>query len=239
MEEPLSTVTAARRGHALVAPTLIQTGYGERKGQSARALNLQEPLGTVVAGGSKHALVSAFLVKHFGDNGQRPGSGMEEPVGTITAKDHHALAAVTLATFRGTADNQPGSRSVLEPLGTISAGGVHVAEVRAFLTTYYGEGSTGQRVDAPMRTITALARMGLVLVEGVEHQIVDIGMRMLEPEELLRAQFGRFAASYDLSAATSKAAKVRLIGNSVCPEVAEALVLANMGGEAARRGRAA
>jgi DNA (cytosine-5)-methyltransferase 1 len=52
-------------------------------------------------------------------------------------------------------------------------------------------------------------------------------MRMLEPEELLRAQFGRFAEGYDLSAATSKAAKVRLIGNSVCPEVAEALVRAN------------
>jgi DNA (cytosine-5)-methyltransferase 1 len=52
-------------------------------------------------------------------------------------------------------------------------------------------------------------------------------MRMLEPHELLRAQFGRFAG-YDLSEATTKAAKVRLIGNSVCPEMAEALVAANV-----------
>ncbi len=49
-----------------------------------------------------------------------------------------------------------------------------------------------------------------------------------EPHELLCAQFGRFAEGYDLSAATTKAAKVRLIGNSVCPEVAEAVVAANV-----------
>ena len=65
-------------------------------------------------------------------------------------------------------------------------------------------------------------------VSGVDYQIIDIGMRMLEPHELLRAQFGRFAANYDLSAAVTKAAKVRLIGNSVCPEVAEAVVAANL-----------
>jgi DNA (cytosine-5)-methyltransferase 1 len=52
-------------------------------------------------------------------------------------------------------------------------------------------------------------------------------LRPAAPEELLRAQFGRFAAGYDLSAATTKAAKVRLIGNSVAPEVAEAVVQAN------------
>jgi len=72
-----------------------------------------------------------------------------------------------------------------------------------------------------------------VTVQGVDYQIVDIGFRMLEPHELLRAQFGKFAAGYDLSAAKSKAAKVRLIGNSVCPEVAEALVRANVRGDRA------
>jgi DNA (cytosine-5)-methyltransferase 1 len=79
-----------------------------------------------------------------------------------------------------------------------------------------------------MRTITTKHRLGLVTIAGAEYQVVDIGMRMLEPHELLRAQFGRFAAAYDLSAATTKAAKVRLIGNSVAPEVAEAVVRANV-----------
>lgn len=103
---------------------------------------------------------------------------------------------------------------------------MHVAEVRAFLTAYYGTG--GQELLEPLRTATARHRLGLVTVEGNEYQIVDIGMRMLEPHELLRAQFGTYAETYDLSAARTKSAKVRLIGNSVCPEVAEALVRANL-----------
>jgi DNA (cytosine-5)-methyltransferase 1 len=62
----------------------------------------------------------------------------------------------------------------------------------------------------------------------VYHAIEDIGMRMLEPHELLAAQFGTFAKTYDLSLAKTKKDKVRLIGNSVCPELAQALVAANV-----------
>lgn len=233
VDAPLSTVTASRRGHALVAASMIQTGYGERKGQRARALDIEQPLGTIIADGQKHAKVAAFLVKHFGDNGQRPGSTMDEPVGTVTAVDHHSLAAVALATFRGTS-GQKAARSVEEPLPTITAGGLHVAEVRAFLACYYGK-DPGQRVDDPMRTITSKHRLGLVTVEGVDFQIVDIGMRMLEDHELLRAQFGRFAKGYDLSAARTKAGRVKLIGNSVPPELVELLVLANAPPETGRR----
>jgi len=232
--DPLSTVTAERRGHAVVAPTLIQTGYGERAGQAARVPGLDKPLGTVVGCGQKHALVAAFLAKHFGDPNRASGGGivigdqLDRPIGTVTARDHHSLAAVALAKFRGTSDQHPGCAPVDEPLPTISAGGIHVAEVRAFLTAYYGNGSPGQPLDEPTRTITSKHRLGLVTVAGVDYQIVDISMRMLEPHELLRAQFGRFAKDYDLSSATTKAARVRLIGNSVCPELAEAIVAANI-----------
>jgi DNA (cytosine-5)-methyltransferase 1 len=50
----------------------------------------------------------------------------------------------------------------------------------------------------------------------------------MKPHELLAAQFGRFAAGYDLSAARTKTGMVRLIGNSVAPEVAEAVIGANV-----------
>lgn len=99
--------------------------------------------------------------------------------------------------------------------------------VRAFLAAYYGSGDVGQALDESMRTIVTKDRFGLVTVEGVEHVITDIGLRMIDPHELLRAQFGRFAAGYDISAAKTKAAKVKLIGNSVCPEMAEAVLRAN------------
>ena len=116
--------------------------------------------------------------------------------------------------------------SVEEPLPTISAGGIHVAEVRCFLTAYYGSEFAGQSLNSPLRTVTSKHRLGLVTVSGIDYQIIDIGMRMLEPHELLRAQFGDFALKYDMSAAKTKADKIRLIGNSVCPDVAKALVSA-------------
>lgn len=227
IDAPVTTITATARGHALVAPTMIQVGYGEREGQAARVLDLHEPLGTVVSGGRKHALVAAFLNKHYKGVTGVPLDG--RPLDTITTADHHSLAAVCLATFRGTDPGQPSARSIQEPLPTISAGGIHAAEVRAFLTAYYGEPSdAGQSVESPIRTIPTKDRFALVTVEGTQYEIIDIGMRMLEPNELLRAQFGSFAATYDLSQAKTKKDKVRLIGNSVCPEVARALVAANL-----------
>lgn len=226
---PLSTVIASNPRHALVAPTLIQTGYGERQGQRPRSLDLHEPLGTVVAGGSKHALVAAFLAKHFGGV---VGSSMRQRVSTVTTRDHHALVSSTLVKLRG----ECAGADLRSPAPTITAGGTHLAEVRAFLAAYYGSGDVGQDLREPMRTVDTKDRFGLVVVGGVEHVITDIGMRMLEPHELLRAQFGRFAEGYDLSAARTKTAQVRLIGNSVCPEVAEALVLSNSPwGASARR----
>lgn len=188
-------------GDRQAAPILIQTGYGERPGQAPRALNLHAPMGTIVAEGVKQALVVAWLAKHYGGH-TTPGSSLRAPMDTITAQDHHALV---------TAQISAGERS---------------KEVRAFLTTYYGQG-VGQDLREPLRTIVARDRFGLVTVQGAP-PFSDIGMRMLEPHELLAAQFGRFAAGYRLSAAKTKAARVRLIGNSVCPEAAEALVAANV-----------
>lgn len=244
VDKPLGTVTSQHNRFGLIAPTLQQSGYGERPGQRARVPGLHQPIGTLV-NGQKHALVAAFLAKHFGDPQRSDGGGgvvvgseLAEPMGTVTARDHHSLAAVSLTQFRGTSDAHPGCADPQAPMPTISAGGdkggVHVAEVRAFLTAYYGsDGTSGQLLTEPLRTITAKHRLGLVTVAGVDYQIIDIGFRMLEPHELLRAQFGRFAAKYDLSRAKTKKAQIKLIGNSVCPEVAEALIRANFGREIA------
>lgn len=192
----------------LAAPALIQTSYGEREGQRPRVLDLHQPLGTIVAGGIKHSLVAAFLVKHFKGVVGVPFDG--RPLDTVTTWDHHSLAVAQL-----------------------SPGVSHAAEVRAFLTAYYGSiDDHGQALTDPTRTIPTKDRFALVTVQGVEYAIEDIGMRMLSPEELLRAQFGSFAATYDLTRATTKEDKVRLIGNSVCPEVARALVAANLRGAA-------
>lgn len=240
LDEPMRTITGANRGEqALVAPSLIQAGYGERDGQAPRVLDIQAPLGTVTAGGRKHALVAAFLAKNFGGPAalkkQSPGIPVTGPMGAITAKEHHALIASSLVKFKGTClDGQP----VTEPLGTVQAQGQHYAEVRAFLLKYYGT-DQDPRLRDPLGTVTTKDRFAVVLVHGVEYVIVDIGMRMLVPRELFRAQ--GFPDTYvidpvvDASGARlSKTDQVDKCGNSVCPPIAAALVRANLAERAAR-----
>ncbi len=227
---PLHTVTTQGNKFGVVAATLIQTSYGERAGQAPRVPGLDKPLGTVVAQGVKHAAVTAFLAKHYGGH-ESPGSSLSMSIGTITTQDHHHLVTSNLMKLRGTSrDGQP----VDEPLHTISAGGTHHAEVRAFLIKYYGEGGQWQDAREPMHTIPTRDRIGLVTIHGEDYAIVDIGMRMLTPRELARAQ--GFPDSYVLDPVVngkplSKSAQVRMIGNSVCPDVATALIRANFSHE--------
>ncbi len=157
IDAPMPTTTT-KADAVLVAPTLVQTGYGEREGQAPRSLDIEAPLGTVVAGGQKHALCAAFLAKHYGDTGQRPGSKMDEPVYTITACDHHALVAAHITKFR---DQQHGSAADA-PLHTVTAGGAAarpgtgnaMGVVTSHLTKLRGT-STAQASDEPLHTISA------------------------------------------------------------------------------------
>lgn len=240
IDAPLTTITATQRWHSLVVPILQHSGNGERKGQRARILDIRQPLGTVMGGGQKHALVMAWLTKYFGDPRRSDGGGgvvvgddLRRPIGTVTARDHHGLSAAYLVKYRGTSKSHPGASPIDEPMPTISAGGgkggIHVGEVRAFLMAYYGtDGTGGQSLDEPMRTIRSKHCLGLVTVAGDLYQIVDICFRMLQPHELLRAQFGKYAADYDLSDARTKADEIKLIGNSVPPELGEAVLRENM-----------
>lgn len=165
-----------------MAPTLIQTGYGERPGQAPRSLDLGAPLGTVVAGGAKHALVCAFLAKHYGGH-EGTGSSLTKPFDTVTCIDHHALVEVEISKTR---------REL----------------VRSFLSAH-----------------------GLTPITIAGWGITDIGMRMLAPRELFRAQ--GFPDSYVIDPPyrgkpLTKTAQTRMCGNSVSPFMSRALVAANL-----------
>ena len=231
LRDPMRTVTSAHRGEfGIVSPTLIQTSYGERPGQAPRVPGLHKPLGTVVAGGNKWGLVSAFLAKHYGERatgGWNGGAELARPFGTVTSRDHHSLVTSHIMKYR----NHSGGRPMLEPLDTVLAGGWHFAEVRAFLTKYYGTRSCGQSLDTPAHTVTSRDRFGLITVAGADFTIGDIGMRMLQPRELYRAQ--GFPDSYRIDFSLdakplSKTAQIRMCGNSVPPQMAEALARANI-----------
>jgi DNA (cytosine-5)-methyltransferase 1 len=168
-----------------------------------------------------------LIQRSYGEReGQRPRYlDLHQPLGTVVAGGiKHALVTAFLTkNYKGVIGVPIDGR----PLDTITTVDHH-SVVMAFLTAYYSsDGDKGQSLFDPARTITTKDRLGLVTVQGTQYRIDDIGMRMLEPHELLRAQFGGFASRYNLSLAKTKTAKVRLIGNSVCPEVAEAVIASN------------
>jgi DNA (cytosine-5)-methyltransferase 1 len=194
-----------------------------------RVMSMEKPLNTICAEvkGGHFALVSAMLAKHYGGV---VGTGVKVPFGTVTTTDHHAVVTSNLVKLRGTSS----TADIREPLHTISAGGTHHAEVRAFLIKYYSEGGQDQPATDPMHTIPTKDRIGLVTIRGQDYQIVDIGMRMLTPRELARAQ--GFPDTYVLDPyyngkKLSKASQIRMIGNSVCPPLARALIEANFAHE--------
>lgn len=184
----------------------------------------QQPFGTVTTI-DHHGVVMAHLVRDFGAS---VGSDLNDPVGTVTAGGggHTALAAAYMIKMRG--DNV--GQDLTTPLATVSAGGQHHACVVAFLMKYYGEGGQLQTLDAPLHTISTKARLALVLVRNEWYRIVDIGMRMLTPPELALAQ--GLPEDYILKATyngkpLSSAAQIRMIGNSVPPELVAVHIKAN------------
>ncbi|SNU34242.1 DNA (Cytosine-5-)-methyltransferase [Klebsiella grimontii] len=228
-DEPSATITAGGGGKSqLVVPTLIQMGYGERPGQEPRVLQLGNPLGTVTAGGNKFATVSAFLAKHYGGNYQGAGVGLDEPAHSVTTVDHHALVASHLVKLRGTCrDGQPTN----EPMPTITAGGQHVGEIKTTLAVEDYDEERAQQVLAFLREYCGEDCTGLVEIDGVTYRIVDIGMRMLQPHELYRAQGFPEWYIIDRDYRGIKYAKDKQVarcGNAVPPPFAEALVMANL-----------
>ncbi|EKO3401954.1 DNA cytosine methyltransferase [Vibrio fluvialis] len=192
---------------------------------SQRNMPADEPLRTICAQvkGGHFALVTAFMAKHYSGV---TGSELNEPLHTVTTADHNALVTSHMIKMRG--DNL--GHGTDEPVHTISAGGFHIGEVRAFLLKYYGT-NYGHTLNQPVQTITTKHRFGLVTVRGEHYQVVDIGMRMLEPHELFAAQGfpTYYLISHDSSGKKlSKAKQVARCGNAVCPPVAQALVESNL-----------
>lgn len=154
------------------------------------------------------------------------GQGIEAPIMTVDSSNRYGLVTSFISKFYKSGTGQ----DMREPLHTITAGDGHFGEVRTFLTKYYGSG-TGQDIKEQLDTITAQDRFGLVTIYGIEYQIVDIGLRMLEPKELYGCQ--GFPEDYIIDRDCEgkvypRAEQVRRCGNAVCPPIPTALVRANL-----------
>ncbi len=245
--EPVPTITSgagaarpAGAAHALgVAAASLVTLRRNMVGADART-----PLTTVAAQAEHHALATAFLEQANGGFYQGAGNDARDPVSTITASgSQQRLVAAHLTAM---AQNVVGN-DLRAPLPTILAGATRFAEVECtlspeqeagalrvatFLVKYYGSGIAVDLHD-PVDTITTKDRLALVTVhiQGVPHVIVDIGLRMLKPHELYRAQ--GFPPGYIIDRTAngtplSTSAAVRMVGNSVSPPPLRALAEANL-----------
>ena len=253
VEQPVGTAMAGGIKHGVVearaqkvAAFMAQHQSDSREGAPRAGRPAEEPVSTLVHRGTQQQIVVAHLEQaNTGMVGHIP----EKPLSTIVGKGcTQRLVTSNLVKLRGTTGAHLDSSATATDgqVDTISAGGLHIAEVRAelvasFLVKYYGTGAIGSEIDGPVHSATSKGRFGLVTVtiDGEEYVIVDIGMRMLTPRELARAQ--GFPDSYILDPEmqrTSKRGKVtryrlpktsqvRMIGNSVNPQIAQALVAAN------------
>ncbi|QDY50451.1 DNA cytosine methyltransferase [Stenotrophomonas maltophilia] len=251
---PLPTVCAGVKGGHFSVVSPILAGVGGRAGQSEPRSG-GEPLYTMTTKADT-ALVAPHLVKFRGDS---VGTAATEPVPTITsgagaarpAGAAHALGVATAFLEQANGGFYQGAgNDARDPVSTITASGSQqrlvsadlaqlspeqeagALRVAAFLVKYYGSGIAVDLHD-PVDTVTTKDRLALVTVhiQGTPYVIVDIGLRMLKPHELYRAQ--GFPPGYIIDRTANgtpltTSAAVRMVGNSVSPPPLRALAEANL-----------
>ncbi|MCM1273213.1 MAG: DNA cytosine methyltransferase [Clostridium sp.] len=218
---PLTTIVG-KNEHCLVETRLAPFIMCNNTGNNGAGVNAALP---TITTGNRNFVVAPTLIQYH-TSGQPRGQVVDKPIMTIDGSNRYGLVMSFLSKFYKTGVGQ----DIREPLHTITTSAGHFGEVRAFLIKYYGEG-TGQDIRAPLDTVTTKDRFGLVTVNGVDYQIVDIGLRMLEPRELYGCQ--SFPDDYIIDRdytgkQYSRTEQVKKCGNSVPPKMAEVLVRVNL-----------
>lgn len=203
-------------------PFIIQCNHGGER----RPNDIREPMPTIT-GKHGYGIVASTLIQYHSESaGEVRGQKIQNPIMTVDSSNRYGLVASFLSKFYKSGIGQ----DEREPLHTITTSAGHFGEVRAFLIKYYGTG-TGQDMKKPLDTVTSRDRFGLVTIAGVDYQIVDIGLRMLEPRELYGCQGfpDDYIIDHDYKGKTyPRSEQVRRCGNAVCPPIPAAMVRANL-----------
>lgn len=229
VNEPIDTArTGGGGGQMFLGASLIQ--YHTEQSEHVRGQEITGPIMTIDAA-NRYGLTAASLVKYYGSD--QHGQNIQDPLHTVTAKDREGLATAHLVKMKGTNLGGPAT----EPVQTITAGGGHHGvvttqitraepgadlrhwpEIRELLNTYCGYDLGPEDVI-------------LFQIGGARYFMADIGLRMLTPRELYRAN--GFPDDYkierDYTGQTyGKSKQVARCGNAVPPPFATALVRANL-----------
>ena len=225
--EPTHT-QVSKAEECVVATSLIQ--YHTEQSERVRGQEITGLIMTIDAS-NRYGLAAASLVKYYGGDNQAQSAGA--PLHTITTKDREGVTVAHMAKFYGTEFGEPMSR----PLSTVTASGAHHGvvttritraepgadlghwpEIRDLLNTYCGYNLGAEDVL-------------LFNIGGTAYFMADIGLRMLTPRELYRAN--GFPDDYIIDRdyrgnAYGKSKQVARCGNAVPPPFATALVRANL-----------
>jgi len=234
---PLKTISAGGEHHCVTGVTLIQQGHGEREDQTPRVLDLDAPQGTAARRGEQ-AMRFAHIEQANGGFYDGDGRAAHAPLSTVCASGaNQRLVTAYFVRYDSAGDNLQACR---QPMHT---GPTNHRRGRVSTLQVPSAGLTAEQLAGARRCADFLrtqlcdhfaepADMVLLQHGDAFYFMVDISLRMLAPRELARAQ--GFPDSYVIERgadgrAITKTDQVRLIGNSVCPDVAEALVKANCG----------
>ncbi len=269
LNEPTPTVTTGNRNF-LCSPSFIQY-HSEQSEREVRGQRADKPIMTV-DGSPRYGLNVGFISKYFSGEKQT-GASANEPMPSVTAIDHNALAAANIVHYYSGADhaskadnpiptittmprhylteshlcvlrNNMGCEDMKEPMPTITA-----KQHEAQIVTYIQKLDSTQDLKNWHKVRQLLNMYAgyyikedeiLILeINGVQHFIADIGMRMLKAKELKLAQ--GFPEDYVIDIEPyigkkySEAKQIARLGNAVCPPVATALIRANCADMAYRK----
>ncbi|HCA35402.1 MAG: DNA (cytosine-5-)-methyltransferase [Rhodopirellula sp.] len=235
-KKPLAENTMRRIAHGMKRfvidakePFIVKTNHTAPWYSQFRGQGLREPLQTVTASHGFALVTPSVIAIDHGSARSGCNWSVKEPLTTVTTENRHALVTAFLAKhYTGVIGTD-----VRKPLSTVTTIDHH-SLVAAFMAPYYssGSGETGRDLRQPAPTATTKDRLQLITVQidGTTYVITDIGMRMLKPHELFKAQ--GFPDDYVIAPEFNGKpipgyAQVRMCGNSVPPVWPQALVEAN------------
>ncbi|MEZ3438616.1 MAG: DNA cytosine methyltransferase [Oscillospiraceae bacterium] len=231
ISEPLGTITAIDH-NALLTPQISPYIMSNNTGNVGAPAT--HPLPTITTGNRNFFTAASLIQYHTEQHGAEVrGQSLSEPIMTVDASPRYALVESHLCILRRNQD----CKSLNEPVPTLCTSPGHLAEVRTKIVKYPDGYNLGNWVE--VRELLNkfcgynLSDDEVLLLDiyGEKYFISDIGMRMLEPRELYRAQGfpDDYIIDFDVNGKKySRSAQVARCGNAVPPPFAEALVRANL-----------
>lgn len=225
VEEPTHT-QVSKAEECVVCPAMIQ--YHTEQSEMVRGQAVTDPIMTIDAS-NRYGLAAASMIKYYsGDHVQN----VADPLHTVTTRDREGVTVTHMVKLKGTNLGGP----VTEPVQTITAGGGH----HGVVTTRIAKAEPGAPLQNWPKIREALNEFCgyqlaeddviLFLIGGAWYFMADIGLRMLTPRELYRAN--GFPDDYKIERdymgnVYGKSKQVARCGNAVPPPFATALVRAN------------